>query len=111
MPRCRDCIDDYIGRCEDLNQDALCPVCQRGPYTSAQLTSVKRRRARQNPLMPGQNSEESKIVLNKIDLVASTKLRALSRKLEALREQDPTAKALVFSQFTSFLGGYWKWRH
>lgn len=55
--------------------------------------------------MPGQPVETGeKITLGKIDLVASTKLRALVRKLEDLRQQDPTGKALVFSQFTSFLG-------
>lgn len=51
---------------------------------------------------------ETSITLGKIDLVSSTKLRALARKLEQLRLEEPTFKALVFSQFTSFLGRFFR---
>jgi DNA repair protein RAD5 len=49
-------------------------------------------------------SSNSEITIGKVDLVSSTKLRALARKLEVMRLEEPTFKALVFSQFTSFLG-------
>jgi DNA repair protein RAD5 len=51
----------------------------------------------------GQEGETS-VTIGKVDLASSTKLRALVRRLEVLRLEDPLFKALVFSQFTSFLG-------
>jgi DNA repair protein RAD5 len=53
-----------------------------------------------------QGSQGETVTLGKLDLVQSTKLRALVRKLAEMRAADPTYKALVFSQFTSFLGEY-----
>ena len=69
------------------------------------LRSVQRRRQRLNPLTgKTENGGETDLSIGKVDLVSSTKLRALVRKLEQTREQQPDFKALVFSQFTSFLG-------
>lgn len=73
------------------------------------LRRVQRRRKRINPITglypdgePGDADKE--VTIAKVDLVSSTKLRALVRKLEVMRLEEPTCKALVFSQFTSFLG-------
>jgi DNA repair protein RAD5 len=54
----------------------------------------------------GEQAEDAnkEVTIGKVDLVSSTKLRALVRKLEDMRLEDQTFKALVFSQFTSFLG-------
>lgn len=49
---------------------------------------------------------DAAVTIGKVDLVSSTKLRALVRKLEATRAEEPEFKALVFSQFTSFLGKF-----
>ena len=73
------------------------------------LRRVQRRRKRVNPLNglypDGDPSDANKeVTIGKVDLVSSTKLRALVRKLEVMRVEEPTFKALVFSQFTSFLG-------
>lgn len=73
------------------------------------LRRVQRRRKRINPITglypDGETGDADKeVTIGKVDLVASTKLRALARKLEEMRSEDPTFKALVFSQFTSFLG-------
>ncbi len=57
-----------------------------------------------NPLTGHIEEGEGTVTIGKVDLVSSTKLRALARKLEAMRAEDPGFKALVFSQFTSFLG-------
>jgi DNA repair protein RAD5 len=73
------------------------------------LRRVQRRRKRVNPLTglypDGETGDINKeITIGKVDLVSSTKLRALVRKLEVMRLEEPNFKALVFSQFTSFLG-------
>lgn len=76
------------------------------------LRAVQRKRKRINPLtgtftdehgLPSSQGDTA-ITLGKVDLVSSTKLRALVRKLEQMRLDDSEFKALVFSQFTSFLG-------
>ncbi|WRT66270.1 uncharacterized protein IL334_003223 [Kwoniella shivajii] len=112
---CQDCIVNWIGTCEDQNKPALCPSCSKGPIKLSDLRSIQRRRKRINPItgkyidenglpsiQQGDNSN-GELVIGKVDLVQSTKLRALVRKLEIMRSEDPEVKALVFSQFTSFL--------
>jgi len=111
---CQDCIVNYIGTCEDQNKPANCPICGKGPYKLADLRSVQRRRKRINPITgkytddrgnpSSQGEGETAVTIGRVDLVSSTKLRALVRKLEAMRAEDPEFKVLVFSQFTSFLG-------
>jgi DNA repair protein RAD5 len=106
--RCKDCIVDYIGHCEDSGKEATCPTCDKGPLRVADLRSVQRRKKRSNPIT-GEGGGETSITLGKLDVVSSTKLGALVRKLEQIREEEPLFKALVFSQFTSFLGEF-NWR-
>lgn len=100
--RCQDCIVDHIGHCDDLGKQATCPSCDQGPLRVSDLRTVQRRRRRANPFEDA--SSQDTVTIGKVDLVSSTKLRALVRKLESLRHQEPVFKALVFSQFTSFLG-------
>ena len=109
---CQDCIVNYIGTCEDRNKPANCPICGKGPYKLSDLRSVQRRRKRINPITGNYTDKDGNlasegdtaVTIGKVDLVSSTKLRALVRKLEAMRAEDPEFKVLVFSQFTSFLG-------
>ena len=111
---CQDCIVNYVGTCEDQNKPANCPICGKGPYKLSDLRSVQRRRKRINPITGKYTDEDGKlasegdtaVTIGKVDLVSSTKLRALVRKLEAMRAEDPEFKVLVFSQFTSFLGEF-----
>ncbi|GMK59160.1 hypothetical protein CspeluHIS016_0701750 [Cutaneotrichosporon spelunceum] len=98
---CQDCIVNYIGHCEDLGREATCPTCGKGPLSVSDLRTVHRRRKRANPF-EGTASEDT-VTIGKVDLVSSTKLRALVRKLDSMRQEEPTFKALVFSQFTCFL--------
>jgi len=104
---CQDCIVEYIGHCEDSGKQASCPTCGKGPVAVSDLRAVKRRPKRVNPLLEAAGeqppSQGETVTLGKLDLVQSTKLRALVRKLAEMREAEPTYKALVFSQFTSFL--------
>lgn len=101
---CQDCIVDFIGHCEDTGKEATCPTCGKGPVKVSDLRSVQRRRRRANVFSDQPPSQDETVTIGKVDLVSSTKLRALVRKLEQVRQEDPTYKALVFSQFTSFLG-------
>jgi DNA repair protein RAD5 len=93
-------------------------MCEKGPIAMSDLRSVQRQRQRINPITgrstrSGANTntdssetpaeDDGKVTIGKVDLVSSTKLRALVRRLEVLRVEDPEMKALVFSQFTSFL--------
>ncbi|WVQ72424.1 hypothetical protein IAR50_001976 [Cryptococcus sp. DSM 104548] len=106
---CQDCIVEWIGTCEDQDKPANCPTCDKGPIKLADLRSVQRRHKRVNPITgahPDRNTPSTgptPVSLGKVDLVASTKLKALARRLAEVRQEDPTYKALVFSQFTSFL--------
>lgn len=88
-------------------------MCGAGPVKMTDLRAVQRRRKRINPITgthtddDGNHSTtdgETAVTIGKVDLVSSTKLRALVRKLEQMRVDDPEVKVLVFSQFTSFLG-------
>ncbi|ORX36723.1 SNF2 family N-terminal domain-domain-containing protein [Kockovaella imperatae] len=102
---CQDCIVNFIGSCEDKGKPANCPICGQGPYKAMDLRSVQRRRKRLNPITGAraEDGDEGSVSLGKVDLVSSTKLRALVRKLETMRMEEGDFKALVFSQFTSFL--------
>ncbi|ORY34105.1 SNF2 family N-terminal domain-domain-containing protein [Naematelia encephala] len=108
---CQDCIVNYIGTCEDQNKVANCPICNQGPVKMTDLRSVQRRRKRINQITGTYIDDDGKphtagdtaVTIGKVDLVSSTKLRALVRKLESMRLEDGEFKALVFSQFTSFL--------
>ncbi|KAK4685546.1 DNA repair protein RAD5, partial [Tremellales sp. Uapishka_1] len=110
---CQDCVVNWIGQCEDQNRPATCPTCDQGPIRTSDLRSVQRRRKRINPitgtftddngLPSSQGDGETSVTLGRVDLASSTKLRALVRKLEEMRKEDPGHKVLVFSQFTSFL--------
>jgi DNA repair protein RAD5 len=80
------------------------------------LRSIQRRRKRFNPITGSfvdqkglsSSQEGDDLQIGKVDLVSSTKLRALARRLELLRVEEPEMKALVFSQFTSFLGMWYR---
>ncbi|OCF60506.1 DNA repair protein RAD5 [Kwoniella mangroviensis CBS 10435] len=100
---CQDCIVNWIGTCEDQNKPALCPSCSKGPIKLSDLRSIQRKRKRVNPLTGTHEEGEAGVTIGKVNLVQSTKLRALVRKLDLMRQEDPEVKTLVFSQFTSFL--------
>jgi DNA repair protein RAD5 len=86
---CRDCIVACIERAEDLGQTPVCPACSKGPLSVGQLREAVRSKNRFGA---------DKLSLRKVDFQTSTKLKALVKKLELLKEQDPLFKALVFSQ-------------
>ncbi|KAF5392416.1 hypothetical protein D9757_002302 [Collybiopsis confluens] len=93
---CKDCITTYIATCEMKGEETKCPSCSRGPIKRTALVEVVR------PVPNSQNSNPD-VVLRRNDFQSSTKLTALVKDLEKLRGIDPTFRAVVFSQFTSFL--------
>ncbi|KAI3622763.1 dna repair protein rad5 [Moniliophthora roreri] len=93
---CKDCITTYVATCEMKGEETKCPTCSRGPIKQSDLIEVVR------PLPSSQNSNPD-VILRRNDFASSTKLTALTDNLRRLRDQDPCFRAIVFSQFTSFL--------
>ncbi|KAJ7762400.1 DNA repair protein RAD5 [Mycena maculata] len=93
---CKDCIVAALTSAEEQGNEPRCPSCQRGPIKESDLIEIFR------PPKSSQDPQPS-LVLRKNDFHSSTKLEALVQNLRKLREQDPCFRAVVFSQFTSFL--------
>ncbi|KAJ7070484.1 DNA repair protein RAD5 [Mycena amicta] len=93
---CKDCLMTLCATAEEQGKEANCPTCSRGPIREKDFLEVFR---------PPQTSQDPEpgVVLRKNDFRSSTKLDALIQNLRKLREQDPCFRAVVFSQFTSFL--------
>lgn len=51
---------------------------------------------------PAAKGEKKPLMGSRDDFKSSTKLDALIKSLQAVREEDPTVKVVVFSQFTGF---------
>ncbi|KAL6304876.1 SNF2 family N-terminal domain-containing protein [Sparassis latifolia] len=99
---CKDCIVAFIETCRDKGEDGRCPTCSRGPLKESDLLEVVR--------TPHESTDNAKaevpepvVTLRRNDFRSSTKLEALMQNLRRLRDQDPSFRAVVFSQFTSFL--------
>jgi len=79
---------------EPLRADALFPLRKLPPFADA---------ARQMALALGQGEEEAEAATGPESSEASTKMMLCLEEVRRMREQDPTAKALVFSSYTTFL--------
>ncbi|KAI0334349.1 hypothetical protein GY45DRAFT_1318351 [Cubamyces sp. BRFM 1775] len=101
---CKDCIIAFIERCREKGEQGKCPTCSRGPVEENDLLEVVR--SRQNSSDKGEDGTQAptpSVTLRRNDFRSSTKLEALVQDLRRLRDQDPCFRAVVFSQFTSFL--------
>lgn len=76
-----------------------CPVCQQ-PLSIA-LTENDKANTKSASLQRGRHSILKRIDLSKFQ--SSTKIEALCEELHRMMAADPSAKAIVFSQFTSML--------
>uniref|UniRef100_A0A7S3B1C8 Uncharacterized protein n=1 Tax=Haptolina ericina TaxID=156174 RepID=A0A7S3B1C8_9EUKA len=107
---CRGCMQDYIASIA-ANAATLCPTC-RQPL-SVELSAPK---AGAGEADDGYRATTSagvtsmgharRGILSRLDLArfqSSTKIEALMEEVHLMRERDPSAKAIVFSQFVSFL--------
>ncbi|KAJ4002206.1 SNF2 family N-terminal domain-containing protein [Lentinula boryana] len=93
---CKDCITTYIATCEMKGEETKCPTCSRGPIKQSDLVEIVRPLPSSQKLQPG-------LILRRNDFTSSTKLTALIHDLHRIRSTNPAFRAVVFSQFTSFL--------
>ena len=96
----------------------MCPICSSGPVQEGDLLEV----ILEKESDVGEGESKPKVVIRKNDFVSSTKVDALIRNLRKsseplsipcsdtptgdtgrIRDQDPHFRAVVFSQFTTFL--------
>ncbi|RXW22669.1 hypothetical protein EST38_g3186 [Candolleomyces aberdarensis] len=99
---CKDCIVAHIGISEEKGQVPSCPSCATGHLQAKNLVEIIRTKGEENE-EPSSQPAEPTIVLRRNDFQSSTKLDALLQNLRRLKDQDPCFRAVVFSQFTSFL--------
>ncbi|CDO73050.1 hypothetical protein BN946_scf185007.g104 [Trametes cinnabarina] len=101
---CKDCIVAFIESCREKGEDGKCPTCLKGPVQESDLLEVVRSRSNSGDgPEEGAQAPTQTVTLRKNDFRSSTKLEALVQDLRRLRDQDPCFRAVVFSQFTSFL--------
>ncbi|KAJ6541849.1 SNF2 family N-terminal domain-containing protein [Mycena capillaripes] len=105
---CKDCIVTYCANVEERGEEPRCPTCSRGPFKASFLASLLGLSDESDLIevfRPPKSSQDPQpdVILRKNDFHSSTKLDALIQNLRKLREQDPCFRAVVFSQFTSFL--------
>ncbi|EIM22768.1 hypothetical protein WALSEDRAFT_44505 [Wallemia mellicola CBS 633.66] len=93
---CKQCVLEYFDKLEDKGEMTSCPTCRVGPIRTDQLLEV---------VYGEPTSQNDQVVrLRKAhNFQTSAKLRALTEHLNQLRKNEGNFKAVVFSQFTSFL--------
>ena len=118
-PFCRGCMREYI---DALAPDAVsaCPTCEQplsvdlhaasisslsasAAYTAGPATTSAAQVAAAGVSAAGQSKAGLLARLDLRKFQSSTKIEALMEELHLMREHDPSAKAIVFSQFVSFL--------
>ncbi|KAL4070532.1 SNF2 family N-terminal domain-containing protein [Scleroderma citrinum] len=101
---CRDCIIAHLAACSERGEEGRCPTCLQGPIKESELIQVVRPKTQQGPTDSFTVDRiPAEVVLHRNDFRSSTKLDALIQNLRRLQDQDPYFRAIVFSQFTSFL--------
>ncbi|KAF9650357.1 hypothetical protein BDM02DRAFT_3223262 [Thelephora ganbajun] len=96
---CKNCAVNFLETCQEQGNDGVCPVCSSGPVKEGDLLEIIIKRESDTR----EEEDTPKVVIRKNDFVSSTKIDALLRNLRRIRDQDPHFRAVVFSQFTTFL--------
>jgi DNA repair protein RAD5 len=110
---CKQCLLDYIEHQKDKHELPRCFNC-REPINQRDLFAVVRHEDTPPPSSPTLSEphredlysdapQEQRITLRRVGSTGSAKVVALLTHLKRLRRGDPSAKCVVFSQFTSFL--------
>ncbi|KAG0206222.1 DNA helicase rad5 [Mortierella sp. NVP41] len=120
---CRSCVLDYLQVRDDKGESGECPICRQGPitendlieYTTSDSAGTKKEVAAAdddertsisggNVLISDSSGNSSRVIqMRRNNFKSSAKLDALMRHLNRDRKTDPSAKAVVFSQFTGML--------
>lgn len=98
---CRTCLEEYVAA--DVEAAKACPTC--GKALTANLQQAVHLDARK---VTGTKEKKfrKESILSRFDtsrFQSSTKIEALREEIHCMLEREPSAKAIVFSQFTSFL--------
>ncbi|CAE6386859.1 unnamed protein product [Rhizoctonia solani] len=105
---CQQCFINFLDMCQEKGSETVCPAC-RTPIDGQKISCTI---VDDNPVKeePAEKETDRELSLssqanttNREGFRSSTKVDALLRNLNELREQDPSFRAIVFSQFTSFL--------
>ncbi|KAF2126501.1 hypothetical protein P153DRAFT_399276 [Dothidotthia symphoricarpi CBS 119687] len=107
---CKECLLNYINHQRDKGEIPRCFNC-REPINARDIFEVVRHDhvpdSPTHDFKPAETSppatQAPRISLRRIGLSGSAKTQALLTHLKTIRRNDPTAKSVVFSQFTSFL--------
>ncbi|KAL5639328.1 hypothetical protein ACGC1H_006740 [Rhizoctonia solani] len=107
---CKKCFTSFLAMCQEKESEMVCPVC-RTP-TDGELSCVtpdavvvkeESTETGNSKRLPVDSQKGTASQANQEEFKSSTKVDALLRNLNELREQDSSFRAIVFSQFTSFL--------
>ncbi|ETW01509.1 hypothetical protein H310_06173 [Aphanomyces invadans] len=106
---CKACVEDYVESLP-MGAPALCPTCD-DPLTVDISTGAPGDMPEDHEQVPVKESRARHIgkssLLRRLpnlgDFQSSTKIEALMEELHLMREDDPSAKAIVFSQFVNML--------
>ncbi|QRV83192.1 hypothetical protein RhiJN_11208 [Ceratobasidium sp. AG-Ba] len=103
---CEKCFENFRQMCEEKEDELVCPVCRvpiedDPPWSGLDDPKLE---VEDNPQSLDDTAAAwQKSVTSKGEFKSSTKIDALLRNLREIREKDPSFRAIVFSQFTSFL--------
>ena len=102
---CRECVSSYL---ETIAADAacLCPTCRATLSVDLGGSSGGGESSAATGRGGGGGGYSRKGILSRIELSkfqSSTKIEALMEALHEMKQEDPAAKAIVFSQFVSML--------
>ena len=105
---CKQCLLDYIVHQKDKHTLPLCfncrePINQRDVFEIVRHSDDDDDEADLYSATQTNGNAVPRISLSRIGNASSAKIAALTTHLRALRRDSPTAKSVVFSQFTSFL--------
>lgn len=101
---CRLCAIDLLGAAEE-ESSTTCPACDALLSIQIHAHKVEEDKAKPTRKRASRASFLSRLDLKKFE--SSTKIEALREELNAMLASDPSAKAIVFSQFTSMLDLIW----
>jgi DNA repair protein RAD5 len=103
---CKECLLNYIAHQREKNEIPRCFNC-REPINARDVFEVVRHDPVKQELETFQSTsappQTPRISLRRIGLTGSAKTQALLQHLKRTRKEEPAAKTVVFSQFTSFL--------